>query len=476
MSKEKSKVTHINGGEKELGRRLGLMSAIVLGVGTTVGSGIFTSVGAVVSTAGTATMTILAFLIGGLIMIPQNLCYTELMTAYPEDGLFTVYFREAGWNYLSFFSGWSCFWATDPVGIAIMSLTVANYLSYFTHWSQGVVRGFAILMIAGFTLLHMIKMEAGAKFQNIITSVKIVPFIILVIVGLFCVSGANYSAPAVESASPGLMALLLGIAATTWSYDGMQTCGTMAGEIKNPHRNLPIALISTVILVTLLYTGLSAACTGLCDVSILATSDAPVATAFEYIPFIGKSSGTIAAVLAVIVVTGSLSSLIMFQARMEYKCAKEGFWWKSWGKVHPVWKTPYVSMLWQSAFAIVLVFASSLQNLLGYFTLICLIRNALCFCTWFKVRKKSNYHPTWKMPFGHVMAVLAIAPTSILVVTTFIDAPLFSTIAAVVLLGSAVPFYFYFKKQNADIIAERQKERDEAEAEYQAMIAVNSRE
>lgn len=73
MSKDNTTVTHSHSGEKELTRRLGLMSAIVLGVGTTVGSGIFTSVGGVAGTAGTAVMTILAFLIGGLIMIPQNL-------------------------------------------------------------------------------------------------------------------------------------------------------------------------------------------------------------------------------------------------------------------------------------------------------------------------------------------------------------------------------------------------------------------
>lgn len=463
MSKDNTTVTQSHSGEKELTRRLGLMSAIVLGVGTTVGSGIFTSVGGVAGTAGTAVMTILSFLIGGLIMIPQNLCYTELMTAYPEDGLFIVYFREAGWNFLSFFGGWSCFWATDPVGIAIMALTVSNYLAYFTGWHTATIRAVAIAMIIGFTLLHMIKMDAGAKFQNVITSIKIVPFILLVIVGLFCVTGGNYSAPAVDGVNPGVMSLLLGIAATTWSYDGMQTCGTMAGEIKNPHKNLPIALIGTVLLVTLLYTGLSTACVGLTDVSTLATSGAPVATAFENVPFIGKASGTIAAILAVIVVTGSLSSLIMFQARVEYKCATEGFWWKSWGKVHPVWKTPYVSMLWQSGFAIILVFATTLQTLLGYFTLICLIRNALCFCTWFKVRKKSNYHPTWKMPGGVAMAILAIVPTAILVVTTFIDAPLFSTIAAVLAIGTAIPFYFYFKKANADIIAQKKAEREAAE-------------
>ena len=202
MSKDNTKVPQTQtGGEKELTRKLGMMAALVLGVGTTVGSGIFTSVGVVAGTAGTPIMTILAFLIGGIIMIPQNLCYTELMTAYPEDGLFVVYFREAGWNFLSFFGGWSCFWATDPVGIAIMALTVANYLAYFTGWSTGIIRAVSIILIVGFTLLHMIKMDAGAKFQNIITSIKIIPFIILVVVGLFFVTGSNYNAPAVAGVS-----------------------------------------------------------------------------------------------------------------------------------------------------------------------------------------------------------------------------------------------------------------------------------
>jgi len=465
MSKNKNITPKAMGGEKHLTRRLGLMSALVLGVGTTVGSGIFSSVGEVAGTAGTPLLTILAFLIGGLIMIPQNLCYTELMTAYPEDGLFIVYFREANWKFLSFFGGWSCFLATDPVGIAIMAIAVGNYISYFTGWGTMTVRIVSVILILIFTLLHMIKMEAGAKWQNVITSVKIIPFILLVIVGLFCINTANYSAPAVESANSGIMALILGVAATTWSYDGMQTCGTMAGEIKNPSRNLPIALIGTVLLCTALYTGLTTAAVGLTDISLLAGSSAPIATAFEGV--FGATSGKIAAVLAIVVVTGSLSSLIMFQARVQYKAATEGLWWTSWSKVHPEWKTPYVSMLWQSGVAIIFVFASSLSTLLGYFTFICLIRNALTFCTWFKVRKKSNYHPTWKMPCGMVMTFLAIVPTLILVVTTFIDSPVPSLIAAAIGIFSAVPFYYYFKKANADIIAERAAERAAIEAAQQ---------
>ena len=99
----------------------------------------------------------------------------------------------------------------------------------------------------------------------------------------------------------------------------------MGGEVKNPKKNMPIALIGTVFVVTLLYVLLSVSATGLVDIESLAASEAPIAMAFSQIPMIGEHAGTVAAILAVIVVTGSLSSLIMFQARGEMKAAQEGY-------------------------------------------------------------------------------------------------------------------------------------------------------
>ena len=98
----------------ELKRKLGLGTAIALGVGTTIGSGIFSSVGEVAGAAGSGVMVILSFLIGGLIMIPQNLLYTEYSTAIPEDGLFVAYLKRAGWPFMSFLSGWLSGRQTPP--------------------------------------------------------------------------------------------------------------------------------------------------------------------------------------------------------------------------------------------------------------------------------------------------------------------------------------------------------------------------
>ncbi len=452
-------------------RHLGLSTAIALGVGTTVGSGIFTSVGEVAGTAGTPILTIIAFLLGGLIMIPQNLVYAEYASAYSEDGGQFVYFREAGWPFMAMFFIWSCWWATDPVGIATMTLTVANNIAYFTGWGDMTVRIVGCVLIIFFTWLHMCHKHAGAKWQDFITAFKIVPFLLLALVGLFFIKGANLGLEVAGSAGASgdiVTALIAGVAATTWSYDGMQTCVTMGGEIKDPEKNMPIALIGTVLVVTLLYVMLTTAAVGMTDINVLSGADAPIATAFEAI--MGKTSGTVAALLAVVVVTGSLSSLIMFQARGEMKAAQEGYWWRSWGKIDPKYDSPVVSMLWQSGFALILVFLTTIQDLLGIFTFICLVRNALLFCAWFPLQKKENYKPTFKAPAGALMAILAIVPSAILAYGELGgilsgETPLFSwnpISAGLLVIVSAIPFFFYFKKTNADIIEESERKRNAA--------------
>ena len=117
--------------KNELGRKLGLGAVIALGVGTTVGSGIFSSLSEVANAAGSNLFLVLAFIIGGLLQIPANFVYSELASAYPEDGGQYVYFREAGSRPLAFLCGWISFWATDPPSISIMALAIVNYLAFF---------------------------------------------------------------------------------------------------------------------------------------------------------------------------------------------------------------------------------------------------------------------------------------------------------------------------------------------------------
>ena len=403
--------------KNELGRKLGLGAVIALGVGTTVGSGIFSSLSEVANAAGSSLFLVLAFIIGGLLQIPANFVYSELASAYPEDGGQYVYFREAGSRPLAFLCGWISFWATDPPSISIMALAIVNYLAFFIPIHGLVLKLVAVVFVLIFMGVHIRSVEGGGKFQTIITALKILPFALVIGIGLFNLQGDILlsSAPLEGYATSGIAALIAGIAATTWSYDGMGAACYMSGEIKNPKKNMPLGLILTAVVVLALY------------------------------------AGTIVAIMEIIVVIGSLSSCIMFQPRIEYAMAKDNLFFKSFAKVHPKYETPYFSIIVQCAVAIVLIFASDLSALLGYFTMVALLKNVLTFATIFVLRKKGKehgYNPSYKCPGGPIMPLIAIIMTSTLIWGELTYAPMQSLICALVAVVTGLPVFYYWDRKN----------------------------
>lgn len=432
----------------KLERKLGLGPTIALSVGTTIGAGIFSSISGVAGAAGSAIITILAFLIGGLIMIPQNLIYAELATAYPEDGGHYVYIKHAGWRGLSFLTGWAIFWGNDPPAIAILSLAAMQYVAFLVPMGAFTVKICAVIIILLFMLLHITTVEGGAKFQTIITAVKMLPFVLMIGVGLFYVNGELISTPAASGAPVGIAALLAGISATSWSYDGMGACCYMTGEIKDPKKTMPRALIISVFVVLGVYALLSTVVTGVLSFDGLVNSTAPLADAGANLPVIGDISGVFIAVSGIVVIFGALSGSIMFQPRMEYAMAMDGLFFNSFKKVHPKFNTPYFSIIAQCFIAIILVFMSNITGLLGYFTLVLLLKNTITFATIFVHRKKPDYNPLWKAPAWQLMAVLSIGSSLILVVSTFLWAPIPSLIAGALVAVTGLPVYYFWSKKN----------------------------
>ena len=428
----------------ELKRKLGLSAVIALGVGTTVGSGIFSSLSEVAAAAGSSLFLVLAFLIGGILQVPANFCYAELASAFPEDGGQYVYFKEAGSRPLAFLCGWISFWATDPPSISIMALAIANYLGFFIPVHGIVLRLIATAFVLFFMMMHLRSVEGGGKFQAIITALKIIPFILIIGIGIFFIKGDLFmsAAPlAGAAATGGFAALMAGVSATTWSFDGMAAPCYMSGEIKDPEKNLPKGLILTAVTVLGLYVALTVVASGLLSVDELASSEAPIALLASKIPGIGNYAGTIIAVMAVIVVIGSLSSCVMYQPRIEYAMAKDGLFFKSFAKVHPQYETPYFSIIVQCAVAIVLIFATSLSDLLGYFTLVGLLKNFMTFGTIIVLRNKENYKPTYHMPFRPLMVAVAMIVTGTLIWSTFIWAPMQGIACAVIAVATGLPVY-----------------------------------
>lgn len=438
---------------KELGRKLGLGAVIALGVGTTVGSGIFSSLSEVANAAGSMLFLVLAFVIGGLLQIPANFCYAELASAYPEDGGQYVYFREAGSRPLAFICGWISLLATDPPSITTMAFAIVANLQFFIPMSELAAKFVAVGFVLIFMCLHLRSVEGGGGFQTVITAFKIIPFALIIGVGLFFLKGGNVlsSAPlAGFEGGAGITALIAGVAGTTWSYDGMAAACYMSGEIKDPEKNMPRGLILTAIVVLALYGGLTFVASGLLTIDELAASQAPIALMASKLPVIGPYAGVIVAIMAIIVVLGSLSSCILFQPRIEYAMAKDDLFFECFGKVHEKWETPYISIIIQCAIGILLIFATDLKGILGYFTMIALTKNALTFGTVYVLRRKGaagGYNPTYKMPGGMIMPAIAIFMTCTLIYGELTYAPIPSIICAVVAFGTGLPAYYFFESR-----------------------------
>ena len=440
---------------QELQRKLGFWAVLAISVGTTVGSGIFVSVGEVAKAAGSPWLTVLAFVIGGLIVIPQMCVYAELSTAYPENGADYVYLKNAGSRPLAFLSGWASFWANDAPSLSIMALAIVSNMGFLIPIDPFAGKFVATGLILAFMMLHLRSVEGGATFQTLITIAKIIPFAIVIGIGVFWLKDDNFSAPAgaTPSAAAGIMALLAGISATSWSYTGMASICYMTGEIKNPGKTMPRALIGSCLLVLVLYSLLALVITGLMPFDKLAASETPISDALTYIPALGSVAGIFVAVTAIIVILGSLSSCVMYQPRLEYAMAKDNLFFKSFGHVHPKYNTPDVSIILQCALGIFFIFVSDLTSLLGYFTLVMCFKNTLTFGSIIWCRKRDDYKPLWRTPLFGLMTFLAICSSLILVASTFVWAPIPGLICALIVIATGLPAYAFWEKRNRRLAA-----------------------
>ncbi|MDP9741798.1 amino acid permease [Peribacillus frigoritolerans] len=442
-----------------LTRKLGFWSALAIAVGTTIGSGIFVSSGDVAKAAGTPSISILAWIIGGVIAIPQVMVLAELSTAYPQNGSGYVYLNKAGWRPLAFLYGWATFWALDPPSISIMALALVSYLATFFPFFSGVagkLLGIAIILLI--TSIHYRSVKEGGLFQVIITAIKIIPFLIVIVLGIMYMNPDNFAytpGPGAQKSS-----LIGGVSATTWAYTGMAAICFMAGEFKNPGKILPRALISSVFIVLALYTLLAVCVIGLMPFDELINSNAAVSEAVKYIPGLSDIASSFVAITAIIVILGSLSSCIMFQPRLEYAMAKDGLFFQRFARVHPKYETPSFSIIVQVTYACILVCFSNLTVLLGYFTLIQLVINILDFAAVYKCRKRDDYNPIYRMPMWRLTTVLAILGASWLAWGTFTWAPIQGVIAALIVIVTGLPVYYYWerkygskKNNDSDIVA-----------------------
>ncbi len=396
-------------------------------------------------------LAVLAWVIGGVIWIPQIFILAEMGTAYPEEGFGYLYLKKAGSKGLAFLYVWTVFWTSDTPSITIIALSASSALAIFYPPLDGTIIGklFAAALILSLTYVHYRDVKKGGNLQILLTLVKISPLILLIVIGFFYLKSGNiFWKPENVTAGRSIITLLVtGVAATTWSYAGFPNILYMAGEIKNPRRNLPRALIGSAIGITVAYSLIALATGAIVPHSDLVAVHGSFANPFQYLPVFSKFAAAFLAIAAFISMVGATNACIMVQPRIEYAIAKDGLFFRPFSHVHPKYETPDYSILMQSGLAILLLFLGNIEGLLGYFTLSYLLQNALVYAAIFKLRKREDYQPTFRAPAWLLMTLLAIAIQLYLAYGTFIAYPTGGVISAAVIIGSGLPIYFYFSKR-----------------------------
>jgi basic amino acid/polyamine antiporter, APA family len=354
----------------ELARDLGVSHASAVVVGTIIGSGIFLVPAEMMQAVGSAKLVYLAWLVGGLLSFFGALTYAELGAMKPQAGGEYVYVRDAYGPLGGFLYAWTWFVIAKPASVAtiatglvrilgtfsIFSFFPANVISvpFSVTWGQLVAIAAAILI----SLLNYFGVKKAGEFQLVFTVLKVAIIVGIVVV---CFSGAGTAtgrgwsnfATTFAGAKGGVAGFMAALVAALWAYDGWNDLNMVAGEVKQPERNIPIALIAGVATVGLLYVLVNAGVQYVLPASAIATSPRPASDAVALV--MGRMGASIVSAGMAISMLVTLNGTIMSGARVPFAVARDGYFFSALADVHPRFHTPSVAIVFQAALSIALL-------------------------------------------------------------------------------------------------------------------------
>lgn len=438
---------------------IGLFGGISLVAGMTIGSGVYYLGSYVLErTDFSFGLALLCWVIGGVISMLGGLCFAELGASRPVAGGMTIYLSEAYHPALGFINGFSCFVLTCSGSIASLAMAAVTGFKGTFGLSELAIKVIAILIIVFFTALNLRGAKLGVAFQNFTMVARVIPLILIIILGLFMGDQSvdlSLSVEGTRAEGGGISGVisLIGFAtfASLWAYEGWTNLNTVGEEMKNPKRDLPLAIIISLGFITLVYTLFQFAIYRVLPtdtvISMVQSGDIYLGNAVAEKLMGGFGKGLILAGMT-IGILGTVNGDVLIFPRTYYAMAKEGFFPKKLAEIDEKSGVPVAATLASSAMSILLVVFNSLQSLTDLLITLSALLNVMCVGAVIIYRKKyPNLERPYKVWGGIPTVILTIVFFGILLVNNFIEAPLAS------LEGLAIPviglfFYAYFKKKN----------------------------
>ena len=453
-----------------LKRDLGLTTAILLVAGTVIGSGVFKKIAPMSAALMNRNYILLAWLLAGIIALLGAFTVAGLATMTEESGGIYEYLRLTFGNFFSFISGWTAFFIAGSGSIAAVGFIFAESVNYlvplpeffpslqnisignfvFPFAASG-VKLLAVLTIIFLTWLNVLGAKKGGNLNNIITAAKVLGIILLIVAGLSFSHHWDTAHPIVASHNNSIFsAILIAMLIAFWAYDGWFLVGSVSGEIKNPKRNVPIALISGLGICIVLYLLLNSAFMHVLPLADLANIGEHDIAALEVARAISGNAGGIAIALLIIICTfGTLNAVVITYPRLYYRMSQEKFFPKKFSYVHPRFRTPYMGLIYSGAWSCILVISGTFDMLTNMVIFTEFLFIALLGIGLIKMKRKGIIKS--KVILYPLSPVILILFSVALVVNTFIVIPIQSAVGLLFILAGVPVFYYYKKRKNGAI-------------------------
>ena len=444
----------------KLDRQLGLFDSTMMVIGIVIGSGIFMTTGLMADALPSASLILIVWLLGGLQMLAGALTYAELGAAMPKAGGQYVYLREAYGLLPAFLFGWVAFIAYLTGTNAAIAVAVAEHLGSFypSISNHNIVIGFDYFSISGgqifaisliliLSFINYLGILFGKWIQNIFTILKIGSILFFALAGLF-ISTGNHIDFSINPTSMSIGSILTGmgiaLVAVTWTVGGWEYVTFAAGEIKNPKKNLPLALIIGTALILVLYIMINIAYLKVLPMdSLIGELKVGEATAKS---LYGPGIAGAFVVVVIISMFGSLNGNILVGPRISFAMAKDELFFSKAADVHPKFHTPGNAIMIQGLWASVLVLSGTFEEIITLVVFVNFMMWIAASSTVFVLRKKQpeleRPYKVWGYPYVPAFFIIF---SSAIMINTFFESPQQSLMGiGLTLLG--IPAYLYWKK------------------------------
>ena len=428
-----------------LARRLGLFDATMLVMGGTVGAGIFINPYVVAERVHTPALVLGAWLLGGLIALAGAFIWAEMSDRLPRVGGQYAYLREAWHPLPAFLYGWVLLLVIQTGGMAAVTVTFSRYFLELTglHLPYQAV---AVLTLAVLTVANCMGVKSGSNVQSALMVLKILAIAMLVVCGALLVRAPHLAfTPVAGQPLSGSLLSSIGAAMVpvVFSYGGWQTACFVAGELKEPRRDLPRALVLGVVGVAVLYLSVNYIYVRALGVAGLAASHTPASAVMRLA--LGGPGATLIALGIAVSTLGFLSQSVLTAPRVYFAMAEDGVFFPQLARVNPRTKVPMVAITLQSIWTVIIIFWGGYEQILNYVTSMDALFFGFSACCLFALRRRNPSSSGFRTPGHPVTTVLfCIACFGVAANTIYLYPR--NTLMGVAILFSGVPMYYIWKR------------------------------